>query len=311
MSRASKSLNLALLLALPIVSLLELGAHLHFRRSGPSVEDWQQLKSVIVALYGPNTLVTSAPRWTDPLLRQALGDELLPLDLLARADDDTLERAIEISVGDARDSEFADWIERSQRRHGPFSIRVLDNPRFEPVRLRLLDRVEPSSLAVWQADRNTERVCPFTSSARVTTGGLGGDPTLPARRFACPSGEPYLVGVTTIDDEHFAPRRCIWAHPSPNGATILRFSEVWLGRKLVGHAGLPWLISRDGIGTPVKLEARFEGTPIGQVTVEDTSGWIRFEWSTQEQRDRRGELELAVSSEQARNRRFCFTLEAR
>jgi hypothetical protein len=300
-----------LLLALPLVSLAELGAHRHYRHSAPTQEDWQRLGPEVAAMQRRGDWVTVEPHWADPLLRQQLGDNALPIDILARADDETLARVLEVSFGDAKGKHFEGWPERERRSSGPFLIRALDNPHPETARMRLIDRVTPEWLSMTEGSAGDPLVCTFTSNARATAGNLGGDPTFGPRRFACPSGEPYLVTVTTIDDELFAPRRCIWAHPSPRGPITLRFRNVWLGIKLVGHAGLPWLLARDGAGTPIHLTAEFEGSPIGQVVVEDTQGWMRFEWSTESHRDQRGDLELVVSSAEPRNRRFCFTLESR
>lgn len=300
-----------LLLALPVVSLVELLAHRHFREVAPGPDDWQRVEAELVALHRPADLVTVAPRWADPLLRQLVGDRLMPLEILGRADDETLGRVVELSFGDARTSQFADWSELEQRESGPFTIRVLDNPRRETARMRLIDRVRPGLLRVFEGPSGDPQICSYTSVGRVSAGGLGGNPTFVAKRFACPSGEPHLVAVTTIDDQDFAPRRCIWAHPSAVGPMTLVFRDVWLGDKLVGHAGLPWLLSRDGSGTPMHLAARFEGEPIGSIVVVDTQGWIRFEWATPAHRDERGDLELTVSSAHPDNRRFCFTLESR
>ncbi len=300
-----------LLLALPLVSVAELWAHRHYRRAAPTGDDWQRLEPELLAMHRPKDLVTVAPRWADPLLRQLLGDKIMPIEILARADDETLERVIEVSFGSARARRFESWRERERRSTGPFVVRALENPHAETARMRLIDRVAPPWLQVSEGPVGDPQACSYTTIARVSAGNLGGEPTFGARRFACPSGEPYLVTVTTIDDQQFEPRRCIWAHPSPRGPITLRFRDVWLGQKLVGHAGLPWLLSRDGAGTPIHLRAEFEGSPIGTVVVEDTQGWMRFEWSTLAHRDQRGDLELVVSSAEARNRRFCFTLESR
>lgn len=304
-------LGTLLLLALPLASLAEWAAHRFFLGCAPTQDDWQRLAPKVASIRRTGDLVTSAPDWTDPLLRQALGQDLVPIELLARADNDSLERVVEVSFGGHRTPEFTGWRELALHPSGPFQIRELANPRLERVRMRLIDRVVPELLEVAEGEHAHRRSCPFLESGRVTAGGLGGDPTFPSRRFACHSGEPYLVAVTTIDDERFRPRRCIWAHPTPRGALSLRFRDVLMGELLVGHAGLPWLISRDGVGTPIHMAARFEGESIGVVTIEDQQGWTRFQWLTHAHRDKRGELELVVSSESPQNRRFCFTLESR
>jgi hypothetical protein len=300
-----------LLLALPLLSLAELTAHRHFRKTAPTSDDWQNLEPVVGQMRHASELVVVSPAWAEPLLRQALGDRLMPIELLARADDETLGRAIEVSFGSAQNRRFATWREIERKNSGPFLLRVLENPQTESVRTRLIDWVHPPDLQVFEGPQGDPQACSFTTRGRVSTGGLGGDPTLGAVRYACPSGEPYIVTVTTIDDQDFLPRRCIWAHPTPLGPLTLLFRNVWLGTKLVGHAGLPWLISRDGVGTPVRLEAKFEGTLLGRVVIEDTEGWMRFEWATTSNRDQHGDLELVVSSERPDNRRFCFTLESR
>jgi hypothetical protein len=300
-----------LLLALPLVPLAELWAHRHFRAVAPNSEDWPRLEPEIAAMARPGDLITVVPRWADPLLRQTLGDRLMPIEVLGRADDDTLGRVIEVSFGGSKTKDFSNWREHERKTSGPFLIRVLDNPQLETARMRLIDRVNPNQLVVFEGPAGDPHACTYTTVALATAGNLGGDPTFGASRFACPSGQPHLAAVTTIDDQNFAPRRCIWAHPSALGPMTLVFRDVWLGQKLVGHAGLPWLLSRDGAGTPIHLTARFENTPIGSVVIEDTEGWKRFEWSTIGHRDQRGDLELVVSSELAQNRRFCFTLESR
>jgi hypothetical protein len=304
-------LSSILLLALPFLSAVEFWSHKHFRTVAPREADWQALEPAIASMYRTADLVHIVPAWADPLLRQTLGESRMPLSVLGRADDDTLPRVIAVSFDGASDSAFAAWPERERHQVGPFQIRILDNPKLEVARMRLIDRVAPTTLQVFEGPPGDPHTCSFTKSAAVSAGGLGGNPTLAARRFACPSGEPHVVAVTTIDDERFAPRRCIWAHPSAIGPMTLLFRDVWLGQKLVGHAGLPWLISRDGVGTPIHLDVRFEGIHVGSVVVEDTEGWKRFEWPTIAEQDRRGDLEVVISTAEPQNRRLCFTLESR
>jgi hypothetical protein len=300
-----------LLLTLPLLSIGELWAHRYYRSFAPTSEDWQNLEQVIDPLFRPSDLVTVAPHWADPLLRQQLGEKLMPIELLARADDETLERVIAVSFDNAKAKGFDDWRERERRQSGPFLVQVLENPRPEKARMRLIDRIQPEFLQVFEGPAGDPHRCTYTAVGRASSGGLGGEPTFGPRRFACPSGEPHLVTVTTIDDQDFAPRRCIWAYPSSYGPMTLQFRDVWLGQKLVGHAGLPWLLARDGAGTPIHITARFEGASIGSAVLIDTQGWIRFEWSTLAHRDQRGDLELVVASERPQARRFCFTLESR
>lgn len=297
--------------AVPLLGLGELALAVHQAGGGPSEQDYRELAASVRTLYRPGDLITVNPRWAEPLVRQNLGDDLMPVSLLGRADNETVGRVLAIESEGQKEFEFPLFRETTRSHSGPFTIRMLTNPQPQVAQMRLLDRVVPPYLEVMAGPEGDPRVCPFTQHGRVVTGGLGGDPTLPARRFQCPGGPPYVVGVTVIDDEEFRPRQCIFAHPSPDGQLTLLFRDVSLGSRLVGHAGFPWLISRDGEGTPVTLEGELEGAAVGSVVVDERSGWIRFEWLTKGQQGRRGDLELVVKTPSAQASRFCFTMESR
>jgi hypothetical protein len=293
------------------LALAELAAHEFFRRSAPDERDWALLEPTVKTLYRPGTWVTVVPEWADPLLRFQLGDGYFPLDTMARSDDDGLERAIVVSFLGQESHELWRWELKHREVVGPFTVKVFENPHPEHAKVRLIEHVSPPALEVFDGHPGDPKVCFFTNRARISTGGLGGDPTLPASRYVCPSGERYGVAVTTIDDERFRPRRCIWAHPSPSGPLTLIFHDIPLGKKIVGHAGLPWLISRDGVGTPIEITARLDGERLGRHVVVDQKGYERFEWDTHLHDNQQADLELVISTERAENRRLCFTMETR
>jgi hypothetical protein len=300
-----------LLSLLPIVALGEVVAQEYFRRRAPTEQDWALLEPKVKALYRPGTWVTVAPDWAEPLLRFHLGETYFPIEVLARSDDDGLSRAIVVSFFGQTNNALWRWERKQSENVGPFTVTWFENPHPEPAKYRLIEHIAPASLEVFDGVSGDPKVCAYTSQARVSTGGLGGNPTLPASRFVCPAGEPYGVAVTTIDDEHFRPRRCIFAHPSPNGPLTLLFHDVPLGKKIVGHAGLPWLISRDGVGSPIELTVNLDGERLGRHVVIDQKGYERFEWETRARDNRLVDLEIVITTERAQNRRLCFTLETR
>jgi hypothetical protein len=269
------------------------------------------LEPELRSLHRTGDAITIVPRWGEPLLRHHLGDGFFPLDVLARPDDDGLERMILVSFLGQSTNEYWRWNAVETRSAGPFTITILANPHPERPKLRLIDRVQPPYLEVFDGHEGDPKPCAYLRHAPVLTGGLGGEPTFPRERFACGRGAPHFVAVTTIDDERFRPRRCIWAHPTPNGPLTLLFHQVPIGQRLVGHAGLPWLLSRDGAGTPIEITASIDGQRIGRHVVVDRDGFVRFEWNTSAQRDRMVDLELRITTERHENRRLCFTLESR
>lgn len=303
--------RLALLWVLvPALGLLELGAQLWVSERAPSVDEWRGLAKSVTALKRPGEPVVVAPEWAEPLARLAFGDEVFPLGELARADDRTVPRVLEVAEGRARAERYRAWPVASDETQGAFTLRVLRNPHYQPARYRFVEHVKPGDLAVAVVADGVERPCEFTDHARVTAGGLHGQVAFPSERFQCGGGDPMSVGITLIDDQEYAPRRCIWAHPPARGALRLRFSAVPLGTSLHGFAGLSYFIYRDGVGTPVRLTAASGGHELGAVTHRDETGWSGFEFSTAALAGQTADVEFSVSSADATRRDFCFSVEA-
>lgn len=297
--------GLALLwLALPIVGLAELGAHFYFSRRPPSVEDWLDLRPAVAALRTGGEVIVTAPAWAEPLARHAFGDELMPLDQIARSDDARVERAIEVSLIGQRAPELSGWREASSQKQGKFVLRVLENPSPERV---LFDFV--SSLAPTHADvLSGAELCKYTDRARVTTGGLGGPPAAPAVRFACAS---TFAGATVIDGEEYRARRCIWASPAGSDPLVLRYRDVPLGTKLVGFTGVPWVLGRDGIGAHFTVEVSVAGQSIGRAEHPEGTPWSRFEYPTGVAPGARGDVQFSITAEPPKAQVFCFAASAR
>ncbi len=299
-------------MALLVCALTETAAHWYFRGRAPSEQQWRALKPEIAKLYRQDDCIAVAPGWGDPLARRYLGDALMPLAKVARASDEICERVIEVSMLGASHPPVAHWGEARRLQTGPFVLSVRNNPNWVRRRYSFIDHLEPGSLDVTVQQATTSHDCPFADHARQAAGGLGGDPTSPERRYACPGGSFHWVGATIIDDEHYGPRRCIWAPPNRTGPMKLRFHQVPLGRRLVGHAGGPWLMVRDGIGPPITLTASIgQGDPNLSTRINDTDGWVRFEWDTRAFEDTSADVTLTVTGSQNLDQRLCFTLEAR
>jgi hypothetical protein len=115
-------------LLIPALGLAELGAHAYFSRRAPTVEEWKALEPAVAELRKSDELVVVAPRWAEPLARQALGDRLMPLAQVARPDVAPFARAIEISAMGKRAPELEEWklVKRVER---DFVLRVRENPR--------------------------------------------------------------------------------------------------------------------------------------------------------------------------------------
>jgi hypothetical protein len=307
---------------LPLLGLAELAAHFACARRPPAIvgkageagdhsqDGWAAIVEPVRALRQPGDLIVVAPRWAEPLARQQLGDELMPIADLARPDISRYGTAVEISILDERDAALSGWREVERREHGPWVLRRLTNPQPSTVVVDFVDRVAPDLLSV--AIGPASAPCGYRADAPLRAGGLGGHPTFPRQRFQCPGGSFFNVGVTVIADQDFRPRRCIWAHPPRRGALHLSFPDVPLGNVIAGHGGMYWIVERERRGAPVELEVIVDGEPVGTAVHHDGDGWAGFEIALGAHAGAEAaDVQFAVRSADHRHRHYCFEAHSR
>ena len=313
LTRGSDDVNLPwsrALLLLPIFGALELGGELALAARTPEPEAWSTLGPELEALAPIGTPVIVAPRWAEPHVRAELGDDWMPLAQLAHSGLETEPRVLEISLHGDRTNELSGFREIASRERGPLVVRLLENPAPEHVVFDFVDALSPGRVVVHGTEPS--RACRFQPRAQVRTGGLAGHPTLPRQRFDCGEGPWSDVGVTVIADEHFLPRRCIFAHPPAEGARVLRYEAVPLGREIVIDAGLYWVIERERRGAPVTLELRVDGELVDTVVHRDGEGWARKRIPLGVHTGKeRASVELRIHAENIDHRHYCFRADSR
>jgi hypothetical protein len=297
-------------LSIPLLGVLELGAHVVFSRRAPDLDAWRELAPHAARLKRAGEPIVVAPEWAEPLARHAFGDRAFPLDEVARPDVRGFRRVLEVSSLGARAEETSAFRVVSEERRGAFTLRVLENPAPVRASYRFLDHVLPAELEVSVVVGDQSAPCPFDENARVLAGGLHGEVTFPRERFVCPGGDAFFVGITVIDDQDYRPRRCLWARPPEEGFLRLRFANVPLGRALRGFAGLSYFLFRDGIGRPIALRARVDGELLGSHRHRDEWGFRGFEFALASHAGRTGTVEFEIEAEHAPARDFCFFAES-
>jgi hypothetical protein len=297
------------LLFLVVAGLVELAAALWIPGRATSLEEFERARDAVARIAKPGDLIVVAPRWAEPLARAAFGDELMPIAHLARADDSSFARAIEVRLPGAPASPVELWPAIQAVAAGELLLSVRENPApLRPV-FRFLENLERAS--VFLERRGRRDACPWTERGAPNAGGLHGAVAFPRRRFQCPGGAELFVGITLIDDQDYRPRRCIWAHPPHRGALVIRFDDVPLGERVTGYAGLSYFLFRDGGGAPVGLELRVGARKVGRYQHRDELGWAAFAFATPGKVGRRGDVEFRVTSPDARQRHFCFYADTR
>lgn len=293
----------------PLIGLVELGAHVHFAHRAPELDEWKALASQVAKLKQPDDLVVLAPAWTTPIARHVFGPELLPLEALARADDRAYPTALEVSTLGETAPELSGWRELARQTFGKFTLRRLQNPAPIEVKYRFVDHVRPPDLVVSEGSDAERELCPFNPRSPTYTGGLHGPVAFPRERYQCSGGPAFFVGVTIIDDQEYRPRRCIFAHPTTEGSLRLTFADVPLGKVIRGHAGLSYFLARDGLGTPVELRVFAGDQELGRYEHHDEWGWKEFEFSTGELAGTTQHVDFEVKSALPAERHFCFSAE--
>src|SRR6266536_5522047 len=93
-------------LLVPILGLVELGAHFFFSRRAPTHDQWSEVRGLVASWYEPGEVVVIAPHWAEPMARWSFGESLMPLRDVARPDVTRYAKALEVSVLGGRPPEI-------------------------------------------------------------------------------------------------------------------------------------------------------------------------------------------------------------
>jgi hypothetical protein len=294
-------------LAIPLFGLAELGAHLYFSKRFPTVDEWRGLEAEVGALKREKDLIVIAPEWAEPLARAAFGDSLMPIADVARADEASYQRAIEVSALGNVNPLVGTWPVNAQKKFGKFVLRTRDNPGFKPPLYVLTEHAVPPELSVAERDaKGATSACHYGTRPPSSSSGLLAPPAFPRQRFSCGPSEADFVGTTIIDDQNFRARRCLWANPSTGGLLMLNFADVPIGDRLYGYIGFSFFRFRDHGWPPITLSFSIDGAILGTHTHLPELGWQPFQFSTTQFRGSTHEVRIEISGSQSRELELCF-----
>ncbi len=294
---------------LPVLALAELAAHAVEVRGTVPDDDYKAAAQAVGKELRDDDLVIFAPGWSDPVGRMHFGALVTP-ERAAFTDVSRFARAFEVSQGGATRPELAWFQPVSETRHGSLVVRRLDNPRYEKVIDDLLDHVGPDKMTVHARTGANDAECRFVVGGAAA--GIWG-PATPVKRFQCGHGH---VGVVTMPDLAYTPRRCIYA-PATDGATRLRitFLDVKFGAKIRFSHGIHVEGERAKKGAPVEavfkvpVETKGEGEhekTYGRAVHRDGDGWSTLDVDTRELAGNTGDLVVELHATSAQERKYCF-----
>lgn len=290
-------------MAVPLVGMVEVVAHLTQIRPAASEADWAAARAYVKSQVKSDDLVAFAPGWIDPVGRERFGADIATLEREARPDETRFPRALEVSIRGAHLPALRGWKEESAQRFGGVTITTLDNPA--PVHLLddLVSHVDPRSMRVSRGAAD----CPF-QRAGVQSGSLGFGPAIPGNRFVCPGGA--FVGMSVVTDLDYHPHRCVYAPPSGGAPTRIQFLGVHFGTALHGHHAIYVEAERNKTGAPVTLTFRVGDTTLASLEHRDGDGWKSFELDTSAYSGQTLDLVAEVSGSGER-RMYCFEADTR
>jgi hypothetical protein len=306
-ARALTSHARYLWLGIPILGLLELGAHVYFSKRFPTLDEWRALKAEVAALKQEKDLIVIAPEWAEPLARTAFSDSLMPIADLARPDEAGYPRAIEIAALGNVNPLLAAWPVTAEKSVGKFALRTRKNPGFNPPLYVLTEHVAPPELSAFElSERGDMKPCRYGTRPTSSGSGLLAPAAVPRQRFSCGPSEADFVGTTIIEDQNYRPRRCLWANPAPGGLLTLNFGNVPLGAELYGYIGFSFFRFRDHGWPPVTVSFAIDGAPLGKHAHLPESGWQPFRFSTAQFRGSTHEVRIELSGTHSRELELCF-----
>jgi hypothetical protein len=291
--------------ALLAFALVEVSAHAWTRARVPERSEWQAAAAFVRGQLQPRDAIAAAPAWSDPLLREVLGDRI-DHALAGRSDLAAYERLWALSIRGARPADAPDGPPALERSFGP--VRVL---RWDlgPSRVRYdFVRELPGARVSW-VHKQRGGPCDYRPRAPSRGGGLGRGVFAPALRFGCEGGmRDGWVAPIVMEDLSLAPRHCVYHPPGRRERIRVAFADVPLGDRLQLYAGLYYEHERMREGRPIALHVAIDGAPAATLVHRDGDGWKPLTVRT---RGGRGEVAFEVSSDERRRRHFCWAATTR
>ncbi len=296
------------LAVLGLLPAFELVAHSVIVARVPDRSDYVDAAKLVRSEFKPRDLVTSAPSYIDPLVREHLGDRISPA-MAGRSDDASYERMWVVSVRGALPPNAPAGEPELDRPFGELRVLRYALPR-SPVLLDLVQALPSAEVSIFRD--GALRRCSRRTGGVPRGGGLGRPVLMPIpERFECDPAAPWLfVGSIVMEDLSNTPRYCVWQHPQGRDPVSVRFPDVPLGEELVFYGGIYYEHERMRRGGPVQVDIFVEGQRRGGMTHRDGDGWTRLVVPTANAAVR-GEVRIETRADDPGQRSFCWAASTR
>jgi hypothetical protein len=257
--------NAALLVAALVVAvaIAESVLGLWQPRAIATEADWDAAADHVRRALHADDLIVFAPSWIDPIGRQHLGDKM-PIEMVARADDDRYARIWELSVHGARSEDTAGLTAAETQRFGRVTVRRYDRRAVQILR-DLTDDFAHADVS--QRARADAPIVPCAHTGKDF--GF-------AQAWRCENAqvEPRVLEVD------YQPRWGILVPVLGDGAILFDYGEVPAGH-LVGYVGLHDYYARKNGSGKTLFELKADDNQSVKVPLQpplrEGNDWHRFE----------------------------------
>ncbi|HZS41843.1 MAG TPA: hypothetical protein VFF06_33670 [Polyangia bacterium] len=276
--------------ALALLAAVESAQAMLGARATPAA-DWDAAAAEVRAEFHDGDLIVFAPAWADPIGRAHLGDKV-SVEMAGRADADRYARVWEVSIRGARAPETRGLTAERTTRHGRVTVALYRKPAVE-VAYDFTSHIDEARVTHSAMNGANESPCYKDVGARAG--------------FRCPGTR--VEGRTLEVD--YQPRRGILAPAAAGRITAIEFSDVTLGRELIGYTGLSDFNSRKNGAGPVDLRVIVDGRERLRVRQLNDEPWKRFTVDTGTDIAPKHVVRFEISAPVSTWRTFGFHAEAR
>jgi len=295
----------------PLLALLGLGAgeltaHARAVAAVAPLSDWQRAASFVRSELRPKDLITSAPGYTDPRLREVLGDAI-GLAMAGRSDLAAYERLWVLSVDGRRAPEAAGKTAVLQRAFGGVTVSRYALGK-STLTFDLTSAVAAADVST--GPREAPAPCALRKLHAPRGGGLGLGTLPPASRFVCDGGG--WVAPVVQEDLANTPRYCVRQGTSLRTPVRATLHDVPLGERLVIHYGLYYEDERMRRGAPFELRVYVDDHELGRAVHRDGDGWKRTAWLMPTgKRGTTGDVTIETRTRSRNERSVCWAASTR
>ena len=254
----------------------------------PTDKDWAAAAAKVRAGYLPGDLIVAAPAWSDPLMRQQLGD-LLPMPVAGRMDVARYGRIWEISQRGARAADTAGATIADSSRFGALTLRRWQKPAAQ-VTFDFFTEWHRAAVSVVTPE-HVEVPCAAVEN-----------------RFQCLGGMVLKPELLEID---FTLRNGLGVEPTERSTLAVEYPEVPLGRELAVASGLHSVWLRKLGDGKVHLRVLVDGRELGAVEATSSSGWGLKTFDTSALAGQTGKVRFEITVDKSNGRHVGFAAEVR